>query len=167
MSSSEMLRSDLRAIYGALGEVLSFARPDVPSWRFPGRLSASLALDDLLSPEARQEDLQAERRTLLEGVVDRLLLLLQASLKLWHEADGRHSQPLPLSLSSAVKKFCRHLLQMSRKSHNLSAQLKAKDEQISSLAVALSESQEQCQLLQTTLEQATSSHSRPSSMLTR
>ena len=108
MGSSEMLLGDLRSIHGALKELLSSARPDVPSWRFPGRLSASLTLDDLLPG---QDD---NRVILLEGIVDRLLLLLQASLKLWNE-----DRSLPLSLSSTVKKFCKQLLQTRDKTHSL------------------------------------------------
>ena len=118
-SSKEMLRSDIRTIHGALEEVLNCARPDVPSWRFPGRLSASLSLEDVLGPSEEQE-----RASLLEGIVDRLLLLLQASLKLWTEAEERRpSHPLPLSLSSAVRKFCRQLLQTRRKTQLLQTQV--------------------------------------------
>ena len=111
MGSSEMLLGDLRSIHGALKELLSSARPDVPSWRFPGRLSASLTLDDLLPLSPGQDD---NRVILLEGIVDRLLLLLQASLKLWNE-----DRSLPLSLSSTVKKFCKQLLQTRDKTHSL------------------------------------------------
>ena len=125
--SAEMLRGDIRSIHSALEEVLHCARPDVPSWRFPGRLSAALSLDDVLAPPsaARQEEGEdGGRVVLLEAVVDRLLLLLQASLKLWSEAEERSSsRPIPLSLSSAVKKYCRQLLQRTRKTQSLQKQV--------------------------------------------
>ena len=177
MGSSEALLGDLRTIHTALEEVLGCSRPEVPSWRFPGRLSASLSQDDLLAISPGQE----ERVVALEGIVDRLLLLLQASLSLW--SDGRHA--LPLSLSSTVKKYCRNLLQTGHKTHSLqkkvkqhihqqsslahthiSEQLAAKEEQIYLLSSSLSESREQCQLLQTALKHPVP-HSRPGSTLTR
>lgn len=116
----------------------------------------------------------------------RLLLLLQSSLKLWNEeAEGHHSHPLPLSLPSAVKKYCRKLLHRTKHTHdlqqqvaigplsqaflhecNLFLQLAAKDLVISSLKSSLARTQEECQLLQHALQDATSD-SRPSSVLPR
>lgn len=61
-----MLRSDLRTIHSALGEVLNCTGPQVPSWRFPERISTSVTLDDVLTVEA-----SSEREILLEGIVDR------------------------------------------------------------------------------------------------
>lgn len=118
-----MLRSDLGAIHGALGDVLNCARLDVPSWRFPGRLSASLTLDDVMKPSGKPAEEDAGRVALLEGIVDRLLLLLQASLRLWNEADDRPCHPLPLSLSSTAKKYCRQLLQTRQKSRSFQKQV--------------------------------------------
>lgn len=131
--SSDALRGDLRAIHSALGEVLNCTQPQVPSWRFPEKLSTLVTLDDMLGEPEGCDDVSA-RACLLEGIVDRydqlssqqmcnsphplslcrLLLLLQGSLKLWNEADGHPSHPLPLSLSSAVKKYCRKLVQKTK-----------------------------------------------------
>ena len=71
--SCEMLRDDLRAVHSALGEVLSCAQPDAPSWRFPEKLSASVTLDDLLEARGADEDGKGGRVLLLEGMVDRYI----------------------------------------------------------------------------------------------
>ena len=69
--SAELLRCDLRAIYSAVGEVLSCSKPDVPSWRFPEKLSASVTLDDVLASRGSEGVDDGGRVALLEGVVDR------------------------------------------------------------------------------------------------
>ena len=65
---SEMLCGDLRAIQSALREVLSQAQPQVPSWRFPERLSTAITIDDLLT---LSDGGSSDRVNLLEGIVDR------------------------------------------------------------------------------------------------
>lgn len=67
--SREILRNDLCIIHSALGEVLSCTRPQVPSWRFPEKLSASVTLDDVLT--GRESEANSEREVFLEGIVDR------------------------------------------------------------------------------------------------
>ena len=69
--SSELLRCDLRALHTALGEVLSCSQPDVPSWRFPEKLSASVTLDDVLASRESKGEGDCGRVALLEGIVDR------------------------------------------------------------------------------------------------
>ena len=69
--SSELLRCDLRAIHGAIGEVLSCSQPNVPSWRFPEKLSASVTLDDVLASRESESAGDSGRVALLEGIVDR------------------------------------------------------------------------------------------------
>lgn len=67
--SREILRNDLCTIHSALGEVLSCTRPQVPSWRFPEKLSASVTLDDVLT--GGESEANSEREVFLEGIVDR------------------------------------------------------------------------------------------------
>lgn len=126
-----MLHGDLRVIQTALSEVLSCVLPSVPSWKFPEKLSTDVSLDDLLTTVDSED-----RVNLLEGIIDRqvffyclyykqdsfndcrLLLLLQTSLKLWDE-----NSPLPLSLSSTVKKYCKQLLVIRKSRSNLQKQV--------------------------------------------
>lgn len=63
------MRNDLCTIHSALGEVLSCTRPQVPSWRFPEKLSASVTLDDVLN--GHESETSSEKEILLEGIVDR------------------------------------------------------------------------------------------------
>ena len=70
--SLEILCGDLRVIYAALGEVLSCTHPDVPSWRFPEKLSTSVTLEDVLGcRESESEDSNGGKVLLLEGIIDR------------------------------------------------------------------------------------------------
>ena len=66
--SEELLRSDLRAMHNALGEILKSVQLAVPSWQFPERLANVVALDDVLGSQGDDNQVSV---LLLEGIVDR------------------------------------------------------------------------------------------------
>lgn len=122
-------------------------------------------------------------------------MLLQSSLKLWNDAEGHSTHPLPLTLSSTVKKYCKKLVRDASTTQQLRdqarqtslchvirhlishvlplfvvllLQLAAKDEVISSLSSSVSQLKEDCQLLRDILPDSTlAGQSRPTSVLTK
>jgi len=117
-SCIESLKSDLRSIQSGLKDVLLACTKreslQVPSWRFPEKLAASLDTDEMLRDLAyssSSEDMNCSTHVLLlELVVDRLVLLLQCCLRFSDENLGHKSTTLPLTIGSATKKFAKRFL---------------------------------------------------------
>lgn len=99
--SSEILRSDLRTIHSALGEVLSHTQPDVPSWCFPEKLSAAVTLDDVFANCEPEGEGSGGRVILLEGIVDRYGLIPVSVLQ-WRERNRIWTSLIPDESFSGV-----------------------------------------------------------------
>lgn len=106
------MKSDVLAIHNATKGVLAKTGDlQVPSWRFPEKLSTSVDVEALLKDlryTASHDNDCAAHMLLLELTIDRLLLLLQAYLQL--SGRSRTSGP-SLTLQSSVKKFAKKVLQ--------------------------------------------------------
>ena len=125
------LQHDLSSIQSAITSMLSKMNysPIVPSWRYPEKMAVAVELEGLIASSRKEE----ERRLLVtELIVDRytwlaysnhsccytdyrLLLLLQLAIQLINARGSRHRSAVPLTLSSAVRKFSKYVLAQQEK----------------------------------------------------
>ncbi|XP_077570486.1 coiled-coil domain-containing protein 157-like [Stigmatopora nigra] len=116
----ESLHRDLTDLQGVTVDVFSTTGPmQIFSWKFPDKLSGNLDLDlkQYSFMHGDEEFNQHAHIVLLELVIDRLLLLLQASNVYFEQHSPIRNQPADqkeyTSIGLVVKKYWSHLLQFS------------------------------------------------------
>ncbi|XP_013408045.1 coiled-coil domain-containing protein 157 isoform X2 [Lingula anatina] len=140
----ESLRSDVTDLQAAVSDVFSRTGPtNSTSWKFPDKIGSEIDIEDLLETydySEDEEERQVSHISLLELVIDRLVLLIQGMSKYADQTLASSSRSTPANLQGSsvsigltVRKYWNKMVHLHANVQQLQSEIKSKNRKIQTL----------------------------------